>query len=95
MSNKNRIFRMALDCFMLVLVDNDNTVRNRMQLALKKVSEWASSCCLVVNLRKTEVVLFMRSYRPPPIHPQWIHETELVFKDEANFLKLIVDSKLN
>ena len=41
------------------------------------------------------MVAFTRRYSSPPICPLRVHGTVLVLKDEMNFLRLVLDKKLN
>ena len=72
-----------------------DTVRNKMQLAMKKIAKQASSRDLGINPGKTEVVVFTRKYKPPLIHALSMHKMELVLKNDSNSVGLILDRKLN
>lgn len=72
-----------------------STVRDIMQNLLSILSNWASSCGLNANPSKTELVLFTRKHSLPHIEPPRLMGISLHFSEEARFLGIILDRKLN
>ena len=82
------------DAILKILGRFAGTVKDRMQLAMQKVSKWTYILRLP-NPRNKKVVLFTKRYRPQLIRPLKLHAMELVLKEEANILRLILVRKLN
>ena len=62
---------------------------------LAVLTNWASTSGLGVNPSKTELVLFSRRYKIPPLSPPTLCGTSLTFSKSAKYLGLTIDSKLS
>jgi ribonuclease HI len=63
--------------------------------ALRKLLKWAHRWGLGVNPAKTKLVLFTRKYKIPSFGKPRLGGTELKLSDEAKYLGVILDKKLN
>ncbi len=72
-----------------------DTLKELMQNALNVMVNWAHSCGLEINAQKTELVLFTRKRVVPVMDPPSINGISLAFSEEAKFLGVILDRKLN
>ena len=71
------------------------TLRDLMQTALGIIAKWTNSCGLSVNPLKTKLVLFSRKYKLLFFNPPTLNGVGLNIANQAKFLGLIVDRKLN
>ncbi|WP_333765268.1 reverse transcriptase domain-containing protein, partial [Streptomyces sp. IBSBF 2390] len=76
------------------LVITLNEISSRIEGSLRIVKNWAIAKGLGVNADKTELVLFTRRYNIPVYKLPKLDGKELVPKDEAKYLGVILDSKL-
>lgn len=70
-----------------------DTVRNRIQLALKNVSEWASERGIGFNPDRTEVVIFTRRYKRPKFRSLILNRTYPAFASRQVHYQLLYFSK--
>ena len=72
-----------------------NILSEILESALNLLAKWCQGCGLGVNPTKTELVLFTRRYRIPKFNTPRINGVSLSLSNEAKYLGLILDSKLN
>jgi ribonuclease HI len=72
-----------------------STISDRVNKALRLVEKWANSNGLGVNPDKTELVLFTGKRKTPPFNTPSIGGKKLILSNEAKYLGVILDSKLN
>ena len=72
-----------------------NTLSELMQGALGKLLTWAEKWGLGINPSKTEMVLFTRKHKLPTFVKPKLKGEELKLSDQAKYLGVILDRKLN
>ena len=72
-----------------------NILSEILESALNLLAKWCQGCGLGVNPTKTELVLFTRRYKIPKFNTPRINGVSLSLSNEAKYLGLILDSKLN
>lgn len=71
-----------------------NTLSERVQKALRLITDWAVTSGLNVNPAKTELVLFRKGYKIPSIKLPKLNGITLELSNQAKFLGVILDSRL-
>ena len=72
-----------------------DTLRDRMNVALKIVQKWCEAKGLMVNPSKTNIMVFTRKYKPEPIEPLKLWGKVIPFTTSVKYLGLHIDTKLN
>jgi ribonuclease HI len=72
-----------------------STLRDILQWSLAVLKRWAVSCGLGINPTKTELILFTRKTKIEPIKSISLNGTVIPFSNEAKYLGVILDKKLN
>jgi ribonuclease HI len=72
-----------------------STLRDILQRSLSVLNRWAGDCGLGINPTKTELVLFTRNTSVEPIGPIFLNGTVIPFSNEAKYLGVVLDRKLN
>lgn len=90
-----KVIAYADDVAIAISGKHPQTLVDILQNALNKLVNWAVKCGLNINPHKTELVLFTRKYKIPKLHPPTIKGVKLNFSNEAKYLGLILDKKLN
>jgi hypothetical protein len=88
-------FGYADDIVIIVKGKFPHTVREIMQEALNVVVNWAVKEGLNISPHKTAIVLFTNRKKTEGLGPLILHGKELTKLDEAKYLGVILDSKLN
>lgn len=71
------------------------TICNRMNKALRLITDWTQTCGLGINPSKTELMFFTRRQLPLDLVLPVIGDKTLTLSNEAKYLGVILDSKLN
>lgn len=90
-----KIVAYADDVAIIVTGMCPSTLRDILQRCLGVLNRWAADCGLGINPTKTELVLFTRNTKVVPIRPISLNGTVIPFSDEAKYLGVLLDRKLN
>lgn len=90
-----KVIAYADDIVVLVPGKFISTVSERLELALQRLERWSHKNGLGVNPSKTKLVLFTRKRAIPDFRPPTLGGRSLSLSNEARYLGIILDSKLN
>jgi hypothetical protein len=65
------------------------TLRDLIEYALKIINRWCKNKGLVVNLQKTNIMIFTKKYKPETIEPMRFEGQEISFTDTVKYRSLI------
>ena len=67
-----------------------SALRNLIKQALKMTNRWCKTKCLVVNPQNTNVMIFIRKYKPEPIKPLRIKGEEITFTKNSEIPRSLI-----
>jgi len=72
-----------------------NTLKERMDTALRIIQNWCIAVGLTVNPSKTAAMIFTRKYKPEPIGPLKLWGKEIAYANSVKYLGVTLDTKLS
>jgi len=72
-----------------------NTLKERMDIALRIIQNWCIAVGLTVNPSKTAAMIFTRKYKPEPIGLLKLWGKEIAYTSSVKYLGVTLDTKLS
>ena len=85
----------ADDVIIIIIADDQGIAVDLMRSALSIVEKWCRKVQLTINTEKAEAVLFTRKYKTRPVAGLKLFDKEKKASKEAQYLGVVLDSKLN
>ena len=85
----------ADDTSVLLIVDNDDELKNRLNCMLDYMTDWFSANGLALNMEKTNIMKFTSSYHRNETFQTTYHKKTLIGTNNIKFLGLELDKNIS